>query len=305
MAAGAGGESAAAAAALLVFGDSLSDVGNAYQLRGDAAFPCPPHWRGRRCDGPLWVEGLAQGLGLPPLGPSLLGGQDHAFGGARSGAGLSPKGMPNLLEQVGRFLVGSSQGGEIQPAFHSAPAAAEPCDPASTLVVLRAGANDYLDRPPGPALASAVNANLLEAVRRMASAGFRRFLVPSELPWGHAPIELPGLDPPQRLALNALIAQQNQALRRSLDALAAERGLLVVQPDFEALMLAVRCDPAGHGFRQLERPALAAEDPEGAARPADVGGWLWWDSWGHLGSSFHRLLAERALESLHEAVGQA
>jgi phospholipase/lecithinase/hemolysin len=116
---------------LIVFGDSLCDGGNAHALRGDAAFPCPPHWRGRRCDGPVWVEQLAERLGLPPLVHSLAGGTNHAYGGARSGAGLSPKGMPNLIEQVAGFLEEA------------------PPDP-EALVVLRAGANNYLDAPPLP-----------------------------------------------------------------------------------------------------------------------------------------------------------
>ena len=265
---------------LIVFGDSLSDVGNAFAQRGAAAFPCPPHWQGRRCDGPVWVEHLAAGLGLPPLLHSLAGGSNHAFGGARSGAGLSPKGMPNLLEQVERFLgegraaevagfrpaagpdgllprsgsVGVGPGPGAPPSSSAAgqwlPQAVGPApspqnlaassgpgpgvpsvDPATALVVLRAGANDYLDAPPSPSVAAAVNSHLLEAVSRLAAAGYRRFLVPSELPWGWAPLELPGVQEAQRLALNALIAAQNQALRTTLKELAEAQQLLVVQPD--------------------------------------------------------------------------
>jgi phospholipase/lecithinase/hemolysin len=67
---------------LVVFGDSLSDMGNA----------------GRFSDGPVWVEQLAEKLKLP-LKPSELGGQNFAVGGARIEAG------PQCLrEQVDRFL---------------------------------------------------------------------------------------------------------------------------------------------------------------------------------------------------------
>ena len=303
---------------LIVFGDSLCDGGNAYGLRGDAAFPCPPHWRGRRCDGPVWVEQLAERLGLPPLVHSLAGGTNFAFGGARSGSGLSPKGMPNLLEQVAGFL------GEAPP------------DP-DALVVLRAGANDYLDAPPSAAVGDAVNRHLLGAVERLAAAGLRRFLVPSELPWGFSPIQLPGLGEAERQGLNALIARQNAALQEALKDLAARRGLVVVQPDFHGLFLAVRADPAPYGFREIGRPLLEL-DGEGAAIPAvpaaagtalpapvaapggsaggavpslgdptpetpsktpDAAGYLWWDSWAHLSTAFHGLLAEAALQGLH------
>ena len=303
---------------LIVFGDSLCDGGNAYGLRGDAAFPCPPHWRGRRCDGPVWVELLAAQLGLPPLRHSLAGGTNFAFGGACSGAGLSPKGMPNLLEQVAGFLEEA------------------PPDP-DALVVLRAGANDYLDAPPSAAVGDAVNRHLLGAVERLAAAGLRRFLVPSELPWGFSPIQLPGLGEAERQGLNALIARQNAALQEALKDLAARRGLVVVQPDFHGLFLAVRADPAAYGFREIGRPLLEL-DGEGAAIPAapaaagpalpapvaapggsaagavpslgdptpetpsntpDAAGYLWWDSWAHLTTAFHGLLAEAALKGLY------
>jgi len=281
---------------LIVFGDSLCDGGNAYALRGDAAFPCPPHWRGRRCDGPVWVEQLSERLGLPPLRHSLAGGTNHAYGGCRSGAGLSPKGMPNLLVQVAGFLE------EVPP------------DP-EALVVLRAGANDYLDAPSSPAVGDAVNRHLLSAVERLAETGLRRFVVPSELPWGFSPIQLPGLGEAERRGLNALIARQNAALQEALQDLAARRGLVVVQPDFHGLFLAVRADPAAYGFTEIGRPVLdldgeaaaipaAPADATGPALPAPVAapaGYLWWDSWAHLTTAFHGLLAEAALKGLRSA----
>jgi len=265
---------------LLVFGDSLSDVGNAHALRGDAAFPCPPHWQGRRCNGPLWVELLAEGLGLPPLVHSGAGGRDYAFGGARSGEGMSPKGVPNLLTQVEGFL---SAGGSVEPGC---------------LVVVRAGANDYLDTTPTPAVGHRVNQHLFEAVERLCARGLRQFLVPSELPWGHSPIQLPGLGEQERHGLNGLITRQNANLREELEALAARRELTVAQPDAHALFLAVRAAPAAHGFTEIERPALVNEP---AREPVDAAGHLWWDPWAHLTSAFHRCLAVEALQALGPA----
>lgn len=280
---------AAVLTALLVFGDSLCDGGNARALLGDRAFPSPPHWANRRCNGPLWVEALAAGLGLDPLVPSLAGGTNHAFGGARSGRGRSPKGAPNLLTQVEGFCrdrlaggVGGDPPGEIS---------------CSTLVVLRAGANDYLDGPPGPAVGEAVNAHLLDAVRFLADRGLRRFLVPHELPWGLSPIALPGFGEAERFALNGLIRQQNAVLEKALQALAAQRGLVVVQPDAHGLLLAVLSQPEAWGFHEVRRAALTA----GMEGIPDARGVLWWDEWGHLTSAFHQLLAERALGVLQEA----
>ena len=67
---------------LVVFGDSLSDMGNA----------------GRFSNGPVWVEQLATMLKLP-LRASERGGQNFAVGGARIEAGPQ-----SLRAQVNRFL---------------------------------------------------------------------------------------------------------------------------------------------------------------------------------------------------------
>ena len=293
--------------ALLVFGDSLSDGGNARAVLGDGAFPCPPHWNNRRCDGPLWVEHLAAGLGLPPLLPSLAGGSNHAFGGARSGTGTTRKGLPNLLMQVAGFLGEAEADGQHLETL-------EP----GRLVVLRAGANDYLDTPPSPATANAVNRHVLVAVNALADRGLRQFLVPNELPWGFCPIELPGVGDPERRALNGLIARQNSALRHALAELAERRGLVVLQPDFHGLFLQIQAEPGAWGFRELRRPVLGAWGlGEGGALAApealravkgplaipDGRGFLWWDAWGHLTTAFHRLMAGRALEGLQAHTG--
>ncbi len=268
---------------LLVFGDSLSDGGNARAVLGDGAFSCPPHWNNRRCDGPLWVEHLAEGLGLPPLLPSLAGGGNHSFGGARSGEGRTPKGLPNLLTQV---------------------EGAAPSSPTS-LVVLRAGANDYLDAPLSPAVGEAVNRHLLAAVNALADRGLRWFLVPSELPWGWSPITLPGVGERERQALNDLIARQNAALREALAGTAARRGLLVLQPDFHGLFLEIQAAPRAWGFQEVRTPALAdlSAGAMGTGRVPDGRGFLWWDGWGHLTSAFHQQLAERALRMIGQEAG--
>ena len=67
---------------LVVFGDSLSDMGNA----------------GRFSNGPVWVEQLAQLLKLP-LTASERGGQNFAVGGARV-----EEGPQSLRAQVEEFL---------------------------------------------------------------------------------------------------------------------------------------------------------------------------------------------------------
>src|SRR6516165_6857452 len=85
--------------AIVVFGDSLSDVGNTYIAAG---IPPAPYYQGHYSNGPIWIEQLASKLGIAAPTPSLLGGTDYAFGGAETGTGMSPKGVPNMLTQVGQ-----------------------------------------------------------------------------------------------------------------------------------------------------------------------------------------------------------
>ena len=262
---------------LIVFGDSFSDVGNAFALFGDETIPSPPHWKGRRCNGPLWVERLAELLALPAPIPSLRGGSGHAHGGACSGGGLSPiRAVPNLLEQVERFLA-APPGGPVDP---------------EALVVLRAGANDCLTAPwpIGPACGETINANLLAAVHTLADAGASRFLIPTELPWGSSPIVPASLTPEDRTALNGLIAAQNDHLGRALLELAAARRLRIVQPDLHGLFLEILATPAAFGFHNVTLPALP-DHPE-----AD--GFLWWDERAHLTTAAHGLIAARAHAAL-------
>jgi hypothetical protein len=58
---------------LVVFGDSLSDNGNLFELIGQ---PLPPYWDGRSSNGPTYAEQLAQLLHVPL--------DDLAFGGAEA-----------------------------------------------------------------------------------------------------------------------------------------------------------------------------------------------------------------------------
>jgi phospholipase/lecithinase/hemolysin len=191
-----------------------------------------------------------------------------------------------LLEQVDRFLV-----------TH----AGDPLEDGA-LVVVRAGANDYLDGEPDWPRAEAINANLLAAVSALAQVGPRRFLVPNELPWGASPIVPPTYGLAQRQAFDALIGQQNQGLARALQHLAQQRGLQVWQPDFHGLLRAALAHPRAYDLVEVVRPVLQEYQ---AATPAqqvpDATGFLWWDSRAHFCTAFHQRLADQALACLATA----
>ncbi len=95
--------------AMYSFGDSLSDVGNAYIASGliGAAVPIsPPYYAGRFSNGPNWLDDLSAKLGLGAVSPSLAGGDDFAFGGAQTGPTSVNTGLPtDLVGQVAEFAL--------------------------------------------------------------------------------------------------------------------------------------------------------------------------------------------------------
>lgn len=118
---------------LVVFGDSLADSGNnavvidtqiappgtppgtlrtPTPIISPAFIPTFPYASNRYSNGPVWVEQFAAKLGLSVL-PSVLGGTNYAFGGARTGP--SGSSFPfSLTDQVQLFLgdSGGSAAGE-------------------------------------------------------------------------------------------------------------------------------------------------------------------------------------------------
>jgi outer membrane lipase/esterase len=172
-------------AAVIGFGDSLSDTGNFKALTdsvfapnpGDvnpifdpvpgARFPTPPFFGGRASNGPVWLERLAQRLGEPTPLPSLLGGNNFSFIGATTGAvssGFDPMGFINLPSQVTQYL---TRVGGVVPT-------------SGDLFVVWAGANDWFfsfDDPSGPVDPFVAASSVLEQMSRLAVAGASDFLL--------------------------------------------------------------------------------------------------------------------------------
>src|SRR5262245_61575441 len=88
---------------IVVFGDSLSDTGNFFHLTGGLV-PPSPYANGRFSNGPLWVEYLADDLGM-----QLLPEDVYAVGGANTSHDNSNDGFlgleyPGLQDQIADFV---------------------------------------------------------------------------------------------------------------------------------------------------------------------------------------------------------
>jgi outer membrane lipase/esterase len=254
----AGAPAAAAAAspvtALVVLGDSLSDSGNA----------------GRFSNGPVWVEHLAQNLGLE-LRPAVAGGSNFAVGGARIEGG-----MADLGRQLRAFLAQRSEGPDPE-ALH----------------VVYGGGNDVLALlgsagPDGEARAHEAALALARLVDAMATAGAVRLLVPNLPDVGLAPaVHFQG--PAARAEARRLTLAFNAALEPALAALERRHGIEIVRLDVFALAERLIADPAAAGFHDVVTPC----------RGGPCEGFLFWDLV-HPTSAAHARLGAAALAALRD-----
>lgn len=266
---------------LYVFGDSLSDTGNAYLASGgggefgpDGSYPTPPYFNGRITNGPVYVEYLADGLGLSAT-PSLLGGGNHAFGGAMTGSGFSPQGVPNIGTQIDGFLLGG-------PAIDG-----------SELFVVWGGANDIalggIFDPLIPV------GNLANHITALAAAGAGNFLVPNLPLLGETPFAR-SLGPDVQVGLNALTAGFNLALAATLGSLEANLGVTIFRLDVAALFQSALDDPAAYGLTNVTDAAF--DRATGTIVP-NPGEYLFWDDF-HPSATTHRFLGQTAILAVPE-----
>jgi outer membrane lipase/esterase len=262
----------------VVFGDSLSDNGNAFIGTGSAT-PAPPlYTAGRFTDGPdtipagtpggLWHEVLAGLIGEPVATPFLAGGSNFAVGGAKILPG-DPV-IPSLAQQVGLALAAS--GGHADP---------------HALYVFWGGANDLYgavetpgQTPGGVAATETAMVNsLVNDIELLDSAGARNFL------W----LNLPQLaTTPRGMGdpLNAALAQASTQFRADVASqtalLTQTLGVRIADVDIYGLYQSILANPAAFGYTNVTTPA------QGLAVNPDQ--YLFWDLPSHPTTTGHRLI---------------
>ena len=230
---------------IVAFGDSLSDVGNTYLASGIP--PSPPYYQGHYSNGPIWLEYLANSLGVAAPTASLAGGTDYAWGGAETGNGLSYEGTPNIGIQISTYL-----------ASHT---------PLSTqLFTIWGGANDFLN---GGVTNPAVPVNnLISEITTLAAAGGKQFMVPNLPMLG----ELPATNTSSVSgALNYLTLTFDSMLHTQLDQLQQQLGITIHQVDINSVFQNIIADPGAYGLTNVTDSAIADGNLSGQ-------GYLFWDT---------------------------
>lgn len=314
---------AQAYSALYVFGDSLSDDGNNEVLlvntlhlpatvapykvlnSNEPLVPTTPYvvsaGTHTYSNGPVWVDYLAGFLGLT-LNPSLLGGTNYAFGGARTGdLGLGDGNGDQPFSLT--VQVGSATG--LPPASL----------PGDALYVVWAGGNDIraLGAQLGPNLGSADPAvraqaaadlqaglgaglaNLGGALGSLANAGARNFLIPNIPDIGITPIAsfLEANGAPGTVGLlSGLSSAFNQGLAAVLAPLQSNPLFSITTVDVFAFGHAVVANaPPGYNATEActsENLFLGCSNPDS---------FLYWDGV-HPTTASHRAIAGLALAAL-------
>ncbi|MBV9404626.1 MAG: SGNH/GDSL hydrolase family protein [Acidobacteriaceae bacterium] len=242
---------------LIVFGDSLSDNGNAATVLGplwpanyapnaltDGTNTTPPIPTG----GPqgLWIDQLAPKLGLPDPQPYLLGGTNFAAASAVTGSSS----LQDIGSQIGIFS-----------AAHLGSA------PSNALYVIWGGANDVFNNAsnPSPAASQAV-ANLFADILTLKSEGAKYFLWLDLPPLGNTPR---GNALNDVSALNTASALFDSTWKTDLGTLQSQ-GLQIVGVDINQLYSMIASNPSLYGFTDITDPAqgLAGVNPDN---------YLFWD----------------------------
>jgi len=214
---------------LVVFGDSLSDNGNAAIFAASMGIPFPP-----LSNGPLWIDQLAPKLSLPDPQPFLagMGGTNYAVATAQTGS----NGLSGVSDQLAVFA-----------ATHPGGA------PANALYTLWAGANDIFNGG-NPVLAAD---NIFNNILSLAAGGGKYFLWLNLPDLGLTPRAMTaGQTIPANLASSAF----NAEWAIDLGKLQAQ-GINVVGVNVEALFAQIVANPGAFGFSNVTDPGQGQPNP--------------------------------------------
>lgn len=269
---------------LFVFGDSLSDVGNTQAATSSTFFfvyPGSYYYQGRFSNGPVYSELLSQQLGLGTLTRSSAGGDNFAYGGAKTSgtSGISGAFINDLGEQVDDYTINRNG------------------DP-NALYIMWAGANDLFD---GQLNMSIPVGNITGDLEQLYDDGARQFLVLNLPKLGATPAynsTAASRDDwnNRTLAFNTTLASGLDQLENLLADISIKRF------DIEALFDQALADPTEYGLTNvadsaapgLEPGAFFYDDDNIVANPED---YLFWDEV-HPTATMHAALANAIFDFL-------
>jgi phospholipase/lecithinase/hemolysin len=298
------GETRTSHSAIVVFGTSLSDPGNAFALLESQStvpdynldplsVPGAPYARGGHhfSNGATWVEQLGRSLGLaasvrPAWSSNAVGATNYAVGAARA---YNDGKNVNLGDQVARFL-----------ADHGGVA------PSDALYVIDMGGNDIRDAivafqsggfPAAQAILQQALTSMAQHIQLLYQAGARDFLVWLPPNIGLTPaIQRLNQISPGAFQLATLLSQAfNGGVIGIRTQLSALPGIDIKLLDTYTLLNAIVANPASYGFSTVNQTCVTPDvEPFFCQNPDE---YLFWDGI-HPTTAGHAVIAKEALLKL-------
>ncbi|MEH2136650.1 SGNH/GDSL hydrolase family protein [Nostoc sp.] len=273
--------SAASFDQLYVFGDSLSDTGNIYNLTEKGYPPNPPYFEGRFSDGPNWVDYLGDQLGLKPTLFTTIPsapptqGINFAIGGASSGLGNAVLPDPNLPGVLG----------QVRDFAETLKANNQTADP-NALYTVWGGANDLLFAN-SPNSSKNPISNISVALNTLIGAGAKNILVFNLPDLGQLPAAKTNGRNPTLLSKSS--SEFDLDLANTVSALNQNPNLNIVSVDIYSLFN----QASALGFTNVTESCLSRPDI------CDPGNnkFLIWDGV-HPTTAAHKLVADTALAAI-------
>lgn len=275
---------------VVALGSSITDTGNSCNAVPSYCPPSPPYAQGRASNGPLWIEGVATGLGASAKGVRF-GGTNYAYAGARTTAipGGATQLVPNMTTQLEQYLASVNYTSRPQTLF--------------VLDGVTFG-NDVTDAlalaPSDPNAPTRILTNSVTAMvtmmQRLYASGARHIVVLTSTNLGLTP-QVRALGPAAVAAATQLSATYNGALAQQVPALKAiSPGLNVYTIDTFALAGQAAANPASLGltngtdacFNTLVAVPTVCANPDG---------YFYWDTY-HPTAVASKQLAQMALKAI-------
>jgi phospholipase/lecithinase/hemolysin len=259
---------------LVVFGDSVSDVGNGAIIWG-AFTPQSNYSNNRYTDGPdttpptsqpalIWTDELAAKLNLSAPTASLAGGTDYAATGATVTDGSAQ--YPSLATQVQEAI-----GRGVSP---------------TALYAFWGGANDITNQTDPAAVSAAATAaaqNIGQQISELAAQGAKYFVWINMPPFDRIPGQAPNAELSSAFGQASIAYDQQQASEiAQLRNQYTSQGVIIASVDMYALFTSFMDNPAAYGF-------INATD-NAADQPVDPDQYFFWQA-GHFTTAGHMVVA--------------
>ena len=276
--------------AVYAVGDSLSDAGNV-SIGTLGTVPVGSIYsEGRFTNGNVWVQDLAQNLGLPPVKPSLAGGTDYAIGGAETGAtAVHTENPTDLPAQIGQFV------------------ASVPNPSSTALYTVWAGSNDVLDIANSTETTAQQQASVQQAVNNEVNsidgliAHGAKDLVVLNLPdLGKTPYEM--ARPASDADSTAMAETYNADLGAALQKIMSTGAASIDYVNTFGLLDTAIANPTAYGFTNVTQPVwngnlTSATSGTLAATGAAQNKYVFFDGL-HPTAAAHALLADAVTQGL-------